>query len=78
MLVLLYPLFYQLVILVVAPLIGALATLVISPDNKAGLKLLLSFSGAYLFGVTVIHLIPETFSHADHLVGVFVMRALHI
>ena len=66
------------VILVVAPLIGALTTLVISPDNKAGLKLLLSFSGAYLFGVTVIHLIPETFSHADHLVGVFVMIGFFI
>ena len=73
-----HPTVFHLIVLILAPLLGAFATLLISTRNKAGLKLLLSFSGAYLFGVTVIHLIPETFSQANHLVGAFVMLGFFI
>ena len=68
----------QFVILSLAPLLGGMATYFFSPSNKTALKLLLSFSGAYLFGVTVIHLIPETFSSADHMAGAFVMLGFFI
>lgn len=37
------------------------------------LKLILSFSGAYLFGITVMHLIPEVYSTGDHQIGVYIL-----
>lgn len=37
------------------------------------LKLILSFSGAYLFAITVLHLIPDAYESGDHLVGVFIL-----
>jgi len=37
------------------------------------LKLVLSFSGAYLFGITVLHLIPDAYHENDSFVGVFIL-----
>ena len=37
------------------------------------LKLILSFSGAYLFAITVLHLIPDAYESGDHYVGVFIL-----
>ncbi len=36
------------------------------------LKLLLSFSGSYLFALTVLHLIPDVYHNGDHSIGVFI------
>ena len=41
--------------------------------SKPTLKLILSFSGAYLFGISVLHLIPEIYSTADKSIGVFIL-----
>ena len=41
--------------------------------NNRTLKLILSFSGAYLFAICVLHLIPETYSGQDKLIGVFIL-----
>lgn len=37
------------------------------------LKLILSFSGAYLLGITVLHLIPEVYEGANTTIGIFVL-----
>lgn len=37
------------------------------------LKLILSFSGAYLFAISVLHLIPEIYSSNDHSIGVYIL-----
>jgi len=42
-------------------------------DNTQRLKLILSFSGAYLFAITVLHLIPEVYHEGDHSIGLFVL-----
>jgi zinc transporter ZupT len=42
----------------------------ISPRN---LKLILSFSGAFLFAISVLHLIPELYSSTEANVGVFIL-----
>ena len=42
-------------------------------DNHKNLKLVLSFSGAYLFGITVLHLIPDAYHGNDNYVGVFIL-----
>ena len=41
--------------------------------NGKVLKLLLSFSGAYLLGVTVLHLVPEIYCVATKKTGVFIL-----
>jgi zinc transporter ZupT len=42
------------------------------------LKMLLSFSGAYLFGLTVMHLIPEVYATHDPSIGIFIFAGFFI
>jgi zinc and cadmium transporter len=42
-------------------------------SNHKQLKLVLSFSGAYLFAITVLHLIPDAYHGNDNYVGVFIL-----
>jgi zinc and cadmium transporter len=41
--------------------------------SKPNLKLILSFSGAYLFGISVLHLIPEIYSTGEHNIGIYIL-----
>ena len=55
---------------------SGIAVFFVKRDNTHLLKLTLSFSGAYLFSITVLHLIPEvyhTHSAQDHTIGLFVL-----
>jgi zinc transporter ZupT len=67
------------------PLLSVLAgyafAILIKPEKRKSLKLLLSFSGAFLLSLTVMHLLPEVYE-AEHLkngtehyntVGIFIM-----
>ncbi len=42
------------------------------------LKLLLSFSGAYLFALTVLHLIPEVYHAGNNKIGIFILIGFFI
>ena len=42
-------------------------------DNTTLLKLVLSLSGAYLFSITVLHLMPEVYSSGNHDIGLFIL-----
>ena len=46
--------------------------------NPGFLKLLLSFSGAYLFALTVLHLIPEVYQSGDKNIGIFIFIGFFI
>jgi len=48
------------------------------PWNSNKLKLLLSLSGAYLFAITVLHLIPEIYSTGSHLIGVYLLAGFFL
>ena len=52
---------------------GGVAIFLFKKDNSQRLKLILSFSGAYLFAITILHLIPEVYHHGDHSIGLFVL-----
>jgi zinc transporter ZupT len=54
---------------------GALAFLLQEKD-KQFVKLLLSFSGAYLLSIIVFHLLPHIYESADKKVGVFIMLGI--
>ncbi|MFN8165245.1 MAG: ZIP family metal transporter [Bacteroidia bacterium] len=46
--------------------------------NRKYLKLLLSFSGSYLFALTVLHLLPEVYHSNDNYIGIFIFAGFFI
>ncbi|WKK67445.1 ZIP family metal transporter [Lutimonas zeaxanthinifaciens] len=63
--------------LILPVLIGFLLIQFIKPNSKH-LQLLLSFSGAYLLSVTVLHLLPEVFSKGEKFMGLFILLGIVI
>ncbi len=54
--------------------IGGTGIFLVKSDKSKLLKLILSFSGAYLFAITVLHLIPDAFSGPDKSeIGIFIL-----
>ena len=70
---------YLLLILSVAA--GVAVFLLFKPEDKRKIKLLISFSGAYVFAITVLHLLPEVYgtssrdaAHSHHLsIGMLIL-----
>ncbi|MGB5243306.1 MAG: ZIP family metal transporter [Lutimonas sp.] len=58
--------------LLLAVALGALIAFYLHPSKRI-LQLLLSFSGAYLLSMTVLHLIPEVYEGNSKNVGVFIL-----
>jgi zinc and cadmium transporter len=67
-------------ILLVSTLLAGLAVLLIPKLNIQRFKIVLSFSGAYLFSITVIHILPELFHEAVdlRLTGVYVLAGFFL
>lgn len=65
--------FWKLIILFSFSFIGGIAVFFFRNDSTKKLKLILSFSGAYLFAITVLHLIPDVYQDADSAIGLFVL-----
>lgn len=63
----------SLLVLFFSALLGGCAVFVIRNDNQRKLKLLLSFSGAFLFAITILHLMPGVYASARQLTGVFIL-----
>ena len=71
------------ILLIVAVLVGSLLVLVLKPNNTL-VRLLLAFSGAYLLSVTILHLVPEVYTHTHDakkigiliLVGIIIQSVL--
>lgn len=57
-------------------LISGLAVFFVKRDNTNLLKLILSFSGAYLFAITVLHLIPHVYhgsTTSPEVIGLYIL-----
>src|SRR5690606_11900280 len=54
-------------------LFGGLSVFFVKRDNSRMLKLLLAFSGSYLFSITILHLIPDVYQNADESIGLFIL-----
>ena len=63
---------WQFVLLVAAPLLGGALAAWRMPDREEGFRLVLTFSGAFLFGVAVLHLFPIAFG-GGYSAGVYVL-----
>ncbi|HTD99482.1 MAG TPA: ZIP family metal transporter [Mucilaginibacter sp.] len=64
---------WKIIILFLGAFTGGVSVFLFKGDNHKTLKLVLSFSGAYLFGITVLHLIPDAYHGNDNYVGVFIL-----
>lgn len=63
-------------ILFFSALLSGIAVFFVKRDNTQLLKLILSFSGAYLFAITVLHLIPEVYhssSTPGEIIGLYIL-----
>ena len=63
--------YFVLFFLVVVAAGGAI--LIYQPKNTAFSKLLLSFSGAYLFGLIFLHLLPEIYEDSSWDIGIYIL-----
>ncbi|MEO6166710.1 MAG: ZIP family metal transporter [Chitinophagales bacterium] len=63
--------------LLAAPLIGGFAALLLKSKNREHYKLVLSFSGAFLFSITLLHLFPVVFANAAN-AGIYVLAGFFI
>ncbi|MXN90338.1 ZIP family metal transporter [Flavobacterium sp. Sd200] len=46
--------------------IGYIMALILKPENRKNLKLLLAFSGSFLLALTVLHILPEVYESTLH------------
>lgn len=63
----------QFIFLFSSVFISGLTFLVFKKNNPQFLKLTLAFTGAFLFAISVLHLIPEVYSSGDKSIGLFVL-----
>jgi zinc and cadmium transporter len=65
---------WKLFVLFFSAFLGGAAIFLVKSDKSQLLKLILSFSGAYLFAITVLHLIPDAYHGDDaHEIGIFIL-----
>ena len=55
---------------------GMLIVYVVRPKKLLAFKLILAFSGAFLLGITIFHLMPEVFSQYDIQPGPWIVGGL--
>lgn len=61
--------------LILPVILGYLMVVWVKPDSRV-LQLFLSFSGAYLLSMTVLHLIPEVFLPGKPQIGLFILLGI--
>jgi len=65
---------WKIFILFFSAFLGGIAIFLVKSDKSQLLKLILSFSGAYLFAITVLHLIPDAYHGPNHEdIGIFIL-----
>ncbi|KIO75147.1 zinc/iron permease [Pedobacter lusitanus] len=65
---------WKILILFFCAFLGGLSIFLVKSDKSQLLKLILSFSGAYLFAITVLHLIPDAYSGPDRTeIGIYIL-----
>ena len=59
--------------LFLSALLSGLAVFLFKTKKENSIKLLLAFSGAYLFAICVLHLIPDTYSSGNASIGIYIL-----
>lgn len=61
------------IILILSVLIGGGTAFFLKKNYKKILQVTLSLSGAYILGITVLHLLPEVYMHSGEMIGLFIL-----
>ncbi|HDY90478.1 MAG TPA: zinc/iron permease [bacterium] len=61
------------ILLFLSALLSGLAVFLFKTKNENSIKLLLAFSGAYLFAICLLHLIPDTYSQGNASIGIYIL-----
>ena len=69
---------YSLLLLTGSALVGGLIAFMLRSKSERNLQLILSFSGAYLFSICLLHLFPELFHSDDHSMGLYVLGGFFV
>lgn len=69
---------FQYLILFFAVFIGGGIAMYFRKQNTSYLNLMLSFSGAYLIGIAVLHLLPAAYYNSDHKTGLFILAGFFV
>src|SRR5690349_14992883 len=67
-----------LLLIVIATLTGGFLPVLFKRLRLSLVVYLLSFTGAFLFGITMLHLIPETFGELGRRAGVYVLAGFFL
>ena len=70
--------FFEYILLFGSVLTGGMMYFIVKNPSPNLLKLLLSFSGAFLFALSVLHLMPEVYSGSDKHIGAYIMLGFFI
>jgi zinc transporter ZupT len=70
----------KLIVLFFVPLLSGLLVYLLPEGKTRSYKLLLVFAGAYLFGITVVHILPELYRSSGEveLIGLFVLAGFFL
>ncbi len=63
----------SILLLFFVPFLSGMAVWSAQPKSSSRLKLLLSFSGAYLLALSLLHLLPEVYEAEKHWAGIFIL-----
>jgi zinc and cadmium transporter len=64
---------WELILLFSSSMLGGLGIFLLKTDNTNRLKLVLSFSGAYLFAITILHLMPDVYHSGNPEIGLYIL-----
>jgi zinc and cadmium transporter len=64
---------WELIILFSSAFLGGTGVFLFKNSNTNRLKLVLSFSGAYLFAITVLHLMPDVYATGKAEIGLYIL-----
>jgi len=70
----------KILVLFLTPLLAGLMVFILPSGKMRNFKLLLVFAGAYLFGITVVHILPELYRQNSEveLIGLFVLAGFFL
>lgn len=69
---------WQYIVLFLSVIVGGLVAFYVKKLNKGILQLVLSFTGAYILGITAIHLLPTVFANSEINAGLFILIGFFI
>lgn len=69
---------WQLILLFSTVILGGSAGFYLQKSKKGLLQILLSFSGSYILGIAVLHLMPWVFSGQEHQPGLWILAGFFV